>query len=366
MKIESLLKKLNSFSSLTLQEKWDNSGVQIIIDSEEIGKILLSLDITENVVDFAIKKNCNLIISHHPLFFSGIKSINYRKSSGQIIIKAIQNNINIISLHTNMDKSVEGLADYFCKKINLKNIKPLSSKLFHSLYKVVTFIPEDFLDEFLTFFQKANIEVFKNYSSCSFYNKGTGTFYPTSSANPFLGEKEKLNKVDEIRIEITAEEENVYNFVEDIKKVHPYEIPVIDTYLLKTKGELKGALGRIGDLENKITLKDFLLQLKKVFNIGNLRYIAENSNKTVRKIAVCPGSGMSLINDVLNANVDVYITGDVKYHEALDAEANEVSIIDLGHFNSEFIFTELMYDFLVNRCNLEAFVYPQKDIFKFI
>ena len=366
MKIESLIKKLNSFSMLSLQEKWDNSGSQIIINNNEIGKILLSLDITEDVVDFAIEKNCNLIISHHPLLFSGIKSINYKKNSGQIIIKSIQNNINIISLHTNIDKSVEGLADYFCKKLKLKNIKPLGSKLFHLLYKVVTFIPEDFLEEFLTFFQKANIEVFKNYSSCSFYNKGTGTFYPTSSANPFLGEKEKLNKVEEVRVEITVKEEDVHGFVENIKTVHPYEIPVIDTYLLKTKGELKGALGRIGYLDDKISMKEILLKLKDIFKINNLRYIAETTDKHIKKIAVCPGSGMSMIDDVINANVDLYITGDVKYHEALDASVNGVAIIDLGHFNSEFIFTELMSDFLVNRCKLKPLIYPQKDIFKYI
>ena len=143
MKIENLIEKLQNFSDLSLQESWDNSGIQILLGNNDISNIVISLDITEEVVDFAIEKNANLIISHHPLFFSGVKSINFKKPNERIIIKAIKHNISILSFHTNIDKSINGLADFFCQKLKLTDTKPLSSINYE---KVFSFYLSCFID----------------------------------------------------------------------------------------------------------------------------------------------------------------------------------------------------------------------------
>jgi dinuclear metal center YbgI/SA1388 family protein len=366
MKIENLLEKLKKFSDLSLQEAWDNSGIQILLDNSEISKVLLSLDITSDVIDYAIREKTNLIISHHPFIFSGIKSINYKKNLGNNLIKAIRNNINIFSFHTNIDKSVNGLADFFCKKLGLTNIKPLTSKVVDNLYKVITFVPENYIDKFLETFTEKDISVIGKYKACSFYSKGTGTFFPLDNAEPFCGEKGILNKVVELKIEIQTSSSNLNRVVQCIKEIHPYEEPLIDIYNLGQKGSLKGSLGRIGYLQENITFLDLISRLKSTFNLHTIKVSGLNKDKKISKIAVCPGSGMSLIESVIKAGVDVYITGDVKYHEALNADEVNLPIIDVGHFGSEFIFTELLNDFLKKECGISAVIYEQKDVFKYL
>ena len=364
MKIENLFEKLNNFSKLSLQESWDNSGIQLLIDNSEIRKIILTLDITGDVIDFAKEKNANLIISHHPLIFSGLKSLNYKNKKDNIIIKAVKHNINIFSFHTNIDKSINGLVDYFCKKIGLMNTEPLATTSYEKLYKVVTFIPEEFLDIFLQLIKENNFSVIGKYRVCSFHTSGTGTFLPVDNAKPFSGEKNKLNKVKEFRIEIQESNSALYKVINVIKSNHPYEEPVIDIYPLNQKGKFTGALGRVGYLDKEIDSKNFIQLLKKIFNISTIKVSGFREGMKIKKVAVCPGSGMSLIKNVISSGADVYITGDVKYHEALDSAEMNLLVIDMGHFGSEFIFTELMRDYLLN-LNLNVEIYNQKDVFKY-
>ena len=363
MDIKTLLGQLNNHASLALQEKWDNSGIQLLTDNSDIEKIVLTLDIDEQVIDFAVKNNANLVISHHPLIFSGIKSIDYRNYQHRIIISSIINGINIISLHTNIDKSLNGLADYFAGKINLENIQPLSSISKQINYKVVTFLPQKYLEDFLNFFKEHNISIIGTYKACSFFTSGFGTFYPEEGSLPFSGEINRLNVEDESRLEFMVSD-NFQDIIKTLKKIHPYEEPVFDIYKLYNS-TYKGALGRIGNLPKPMRLTSLIENIKKIFNVPVVRFIGDNEDILIKKVAICPGSGMSLLKDVVKHHVDIFITGDVKYHDALNAQQLNLNIIDMGHFHSEFIFTELLKDILSQFYNGEILIFNQEDIFKY-
>jgi dinuclear metal center YbgI/SA1388 family protein len=367
MKIYNILEKLEKIVNISLQEKWDNSGIQVLTENANVEKVIITLDITEETVDFAIENSSNLIVSHHPLIFSGIKSLDFRKETEKILIKAIKHNINILSFHTNSDKNVNGLADFFCKKLGWSGEKPLSSPVIQPVYKVVTFLPEEHLQYFLNFFENNNISVIGQYKACSFFNRGKGSFFPEKEAAPFTGEKEELNIVDEIRIEFRLKEKQVKKIIKKLKKIHPYEEPVFDIYLLKEGGEFSGGLGRIIELEDEIEFKCLINKIKSVFNVDILKYAADRRlSRKVSKIAVCPGSGMSLLKDVVAQKCDVFITGDVKYHEAQSALAANVFVIDLGHFHSEYIFTEMMKEYFQDFSKIDTLIFKQKDIFKYV
>ncbi len=365
MNVETIIKKINQYFALSLQEDWDNSGSQIIINNSPISKILISLDITEEVVDFAVKSNANIIISHHPLIFKPLQSINYTRFIDNIVIKAIKNDINIFSFHTNVDKAVDGLADFFLKKLGASKITPFTVNSFKKLFKVVTFIPKDFIEKFLTFFEKESVAVIGDYKACSFFTEGIGTFYPLPDSEPFLGEKGRLNRIEEFRTEITVNDNDLNKLINKLKDLHPYQEPVIDIYPMNVKGAFIGGFGRIGHLEGDISLEQFITTLKEKFSIDMVKFTKCNENLKVKKIAVCPGSGMSFYKDAVKEGVDIYITGDMKYHEGFDAFYSSVPVIDIGHFHSEIIFTELLKDLLDREFQIETIVFPQKDVFKY-
>ena len=368
MNIDNIIKTLDKFTELPIQEKWDNSGIQLFTCNEKVNKIVLSLDVSEEVIDFATKEGSNLIISHHPLIFKELKSVDYRDATGNILINAIKNRINIISYHTNIDKQTNGLADYFCEKLGIANATamPLCKPDYEPLYKIITFIPESSLNEFLNFLDNNNLSIIGNYKACSFFQKGKGSFFPFAGSTPYEGVKEKLNIVDEIRIEFQVAGDKLRTILSELKKIHPYEEPVFDVFPLFKNGKVKGALGRVILLEKSIELRVLLKRIKSVFNVSNLKYTANKHNRLISKIAVCPGSGMSLVVDAVKNGCDVFITGDVKYHEAQFAVAKEIVVVDLGHFETEIIFTEMMKEKLEQLLNIEIITFKQKNIFNYI
>ncbi len=363
MKTEDIISQLEKLAPLSLQEDWDNSGLQIKSHNNKIKNILLTLDITNDSVNFAKKNNCNLIISHHPIFFNPIKNLSIDNPIENLVVNIIKNEINIISFHTNIDSAEKGLADFFAKKIGLINLTPLIEKSFQN-YKIITFVPEEFLDSFLNLLLKNNLSVIDSYKACSFYSKGIGSFYPDITSSPHIGEVEKLNKVNEYRIEISSSEKALRKTLTLLRKFHPYEVPVIDIYPLKKVIEAKDGFGRLGTLSKEMTLKELIHLLKKSFNIDFVKITENNLEKKVKNIAICPGSGGSLIKNAIKKGAEVYITGDVKYHEALEAKQFGLTIIDMGHFETEIIFIELLKNFLEKNINIPIITFEQKKLFK--
>lgn len=345
MKLIDILHYLNELIPFSFQEEYDNSGLQVGNPEQEILEALITLDVTEAVLEEAIKKNCNLIISHHPLIFAGLKSISGKNATERIISKAIKNDISILSVHTNLDSVENGVSFRLAEKIGLKDIRVLSP-MKNRLQKLVFFVPVKNADAVRQAIFEAGAGNIGNYDSCSFNILGSGTFRGLDGSNPFVGKPGKLHLEEEVRIETIVPFHVMNKVVKALMEAHPYEEVAYDIYPLENIYK-KAGTGAIGDLERPIETTTFLKNLKKILGAVNIRTTMP-IKESVLKIAVCGGAGSSLLKDAVKNNADVFISGDFKYHQFFDAE-NKIVIADVGHFESEQFTKEIFYDLLINK-----------------
>jgi len=342
MNLAEITAFINTEIPLALQESYDNCGLLIGNISDTITGALISLDVTEEVINEAVQKNCNLIISHHPLIFSGIKSLTGRTDTERMVIRAIKENIAIYALHTNLDNHFEGVNSFLCGKLGIRNadiLKPMPDML----RKLVTYCPPSHAGQVQAAIFKAGAGEIGNYDNCSFSSQGEGTFRAHTGANPFVGEIGKLHTEPELRIEtiFPAYLENAV--ITALRQAHPYEEVAYDIYPLINLNNRIGA-GMIGNLEQAIDAEDFLIHVKKVLQVGCIRH-TNFKNKKVRKIALCGGSGSFLIKDAMSCKADIYMTGDIKYHDFFIPD-NQMILADIGHYESEQFTKELIYTLL--------------------
>lgn len=345
MTIKEITTHLESIAPLTLQESYDNSGLLVGNPGTEVSKILVSLDVTEPVIEEAIEEGCNLIISHHPIIFRGLKKLTGKNYVERTVIKAIQNNIALYAIHTNLDNVFPGVNQMIARKLGLKNLRTLSPKE-QTLKKLVTFIPVADSDAVLNALHITGAGAIGNYSECSFQVTGTGCFRPDNSANPAIGSRGELESVEENRVEVIFPAYLQRSLIQALLRTHPYEEPAFDIFSLDNPDTRIGA-GMIGDVEEPIPEKDFLYQVKKNFNLQVIRHTPLR-NKGIKKVAVCGGSGSFLLKTALAQKADIFITADFKYHEFFDAE-NEIVIADVGHYESEQFTKELIIELLIDK-----------------
>ncbi len=337
--IKDVIRCIEDFAPLPLQESYDNSGVQCGNVNEKATGALLCLDVTEKVINEAIKKKCNLIIAHHPLIFSPLKKITGANYIEKILITAIKKNICIYACHTNADNVRMGVNNKIAEKLSLLNCRVLQPKK-GLLKKLVTFCPTEHAEKIRAALFKAGCGQIGNYDSCSFNVAGSGTFKGNENSNPVVGEKNKFTIEKETRIETIFESYKESKVLKALFKAHPYEEIPYDIYSLDNKHPQIGS-GLIGELPKAEKEKDFLLNLKAVFKGGCIRHTAL-LDKKVKRVALCGGSGSFLLQDAIRAGADIFITGDFKYHQFFDAE-NKLIIADIGHYESEQFTPEIFY-----------------------
>ena len=342
MKLKEITNYLEEYAPLAYQESYDNAGLITGDYDMSISGVLICLDTTEEVLEEAIKSKCNLIVAHHPIIFSGLKKIIGRTHVERVIIKAIKNNIAIYAAHTNLDNINKGVNSKIGERLGLKNCKILSPKN-GILRKLLTFCPVDNAAEVRQSLFSAGAGKIGNYDECSFNVEGTGTFRGSEQANPYVGEKGVQHQEKEIKIEVIYPANIENNLIKALKAAHPYEEVAYDIIPLENKFNDVGS-GMIGELEKEEDELPFLQKLKLQMNTNSIRY-TNLLGKKVKKIAVCGGSGSFLIGEAIAAGADVFITGDMKYHQFFDAE-NKLLIADIGHHESEQFTKELFYDIL--------------------
>lgn len=345
MKLSEITTIIEDFAPLSLQESYDNAGLSIGDKNMNIDAALLCIDITEEVIDEAISKNCNLIISHHPLIFSGLKKINGKNYIERCIIKAIKNDIAIYSSHTNCDATEFGVSYMMAKKLNLKNISILAP-LKDSMKKVVFFCPISDKKRILEDLFKAGAGKMGNYDSCSFSSEGEGSFKANINTNPYIGEIDKLHLEKECRVEVLVKKHLVNKVIYTLLNSHPYEEVAYDIINTEIKDKDLG-FGIIGDLEYETNVNDFLHFIKNTFECDKLRY-SNHNKKTIKKVALCGGSGAFLIQKAIDKKADIYISGDIKYHDYFCTE-NEMIIADIGHYESEQFTKHIFYELLTKK-----------------
>ncbi len=345
MKAGELCSYLDTAVPLSLQESYDNSGLQVGRPGKEINAALLTLDVTEEVLGEAVSKGCDIIISHHPVIFNGLKKLAWNTPAERIIARAIKDDIAIYSSHTNLDMLSNGVSGKMAERLGLSDMKILQP-LKGRLIKLVTFVPDDHLDRVRDAVFSAGAGSIGNYDRCGFVASGTGSFRAGEGTNPFAGERGQMHFENESRFETVLFAHFRDQVVKALLEAHPYEEVAYDLYPLENDNIDLG-LGCYGYLQDALSERDFLELVAGRLESGGLRYSNLNG-KMIRKVAVCGGSGSSLLRDAVACRADAFVTGDIKYHTWFDAD-NSILLADCGHFESEKFSTEVLHDLIIKK-----------------
>jgi dinuclear metal center YbgI/SA1388 family protein len=338
MRLAALIRHLEEYAPLNYQEDYDNSGLLTGDLNHEITAALVALDCTEEIVDEAIARGCNLIITHHPIVFKGLKKLTGKNYVERVVIKAIRNNIALYAIHTNLDSVHNGVNGVICKRLGLKEAKILHPRT-GILKKLVTFCPADQISRLREALFAAGAGNISNYGDCSFNAEGIGTFKAKEGTHPFVGQQGVQHHEHEVRIETIYLVQEERKILLALLENHPYEEVAYDIYPLENKLNTVGS-GMIGWLEEEMEAADFLSFVKSAMNVTVIRHTRETGKK-IKKVAVCGGSGSFLLQHAIAAGADAFITADFKYHEFFDAEG-KLMIADIGHYESEQFTSELL------------------------
>jgi dinuclear metal center YbgI/SA1388 family protein len=341
MEVKSIAQIIESFAPLALQESYDNAGLLVGNPDMLTTGALLCIDVTEAVIDEAIALNVNLVISHHPLIFNGLKKITGQNEVQRCVIKAIKHDIAIYAAHTNIDNVIEGVNGRIADKIGLIKRTVLQPK--QNLLKLVTFIPKLHVQRVREAIFEAGAGTIGNYDSCSFNAEGYGSFRANENAKPFVGETDKIHYEEEVKIEVILPDYLSDKVLISMIKAHPYEEPAYDIIPLRNRFDNVGS-GIVGELSDSIDEEVFLQQLKTIFGIKTIRHTALRG-KPISKVAICGGSGSFLIPDAIKSKADIFISGDIKYHEFFQSE-NKIIIADVGHFETEQFTKDIFCDII--------------------
>ncbi len=342
MRIKEVLNALEKFAPLPLQDGFDNAGLQIGLTEVEVTGALLCLDVTETVIDEAIDLGYNLIIAHHPLLFKGYKSITGKDYVERCILKAIKNDIVIYAAHTNLDNAPLGVNYKIASILGLKDLSVLSAKE-ESLSKLVTFVPVEHAEKVRSALFEAGCGNIGKYSECSYNLEGEGSFKASAKAHPFVGEKDELHFEKEVRIETVVPNYKINNAIQSLLQAHPYEEVAYDIYPLKNQWSQVGS-GVIGELPQPISALEFLQQIKEKFHVGCVLHNC-HQDRLIQKVALCGGAGSFLIPQAQRKGADLFLTGEIKYHDYFGYE-NQMILAAIGHYESEQYTSDLLLDYL--------------------
>lgn len=330
-RIKDIIHSLEEWAPTALAESYDNVGLLVGDQNVEITSVLISLDCTEEVVKEAITGGCNMIVSHHPILFKGLKRFNGSNYVERTVALAIKNDIALYAIHTNLDNVSDGVNKKICDLIGLQDTQILSPKG-QNLEKLVFFVPTGQANEVRNAIFETGAGQIGNYSGCSFNISGEGTYTAQEGANPTIGKVGTPHSVEEVRIEIMIPVFLRNKVLNALKKVHPYEEVAYFIHPIENKNQYVGS-GMIGYLPVEKEPLEFIKLLKERMQLEVVKCTSLGSDK-IRKVAVCGGSGSFLLQDAKRQNADIFITGDFKYHEFFDAE-DEIVIADIGHYESE-------------------------------
>lgn len=345
MKIKELTDYLEVWAPLSQAEDFDNVGLLVGNSQTKLTGVLVTLDTTEAIIDEAISNSCNLIVSFHPIIFSGLKKINQTHFVERVVTKAIKNDIAIYSMHTALDNTYNGVSGKMADVLGLLNKKILVPKQ-NTIKKLTTYVPHASADKLRTSLFEAGAGAIGNYDCCSFNIQGLGTYKGNELSNPTIGEKGTLHTEPETMISVTFQSHLESKILNALFKNHPYEEVAFEIVQLENQNQHIG-LGIIGDLPKAISEKELITLLKNSFHAKGIRH-SNLLNKKIKSVAVLGGSGSFAIEAAKQANADAYITADLKYHDFFKAE-NNLILFDIGHYESEQFTKNLIVDYLTKK-----------------
>ena len=341
-KIKDIINHLEQIAPLAYQESYDNSGLLVGDATATVTGVLTCLDVTEAVLAEAQAQNCNLIIAHHPLIFQPIEKLTSSSRVERCLIQAIKQDLAIYAIHTNLDNVIQGVNKRLAQRLALQDLAILLPKP-GTLSKLTTFVPQSAIEQVLQALHQAGAGRIGNYAHCSFVSTGTGSFKPTAAANPYIGTPNQVEKVTEHRAEVIFPTHLTDAIIAALKQAHPYE--EVAYYIQKLENSHpEVGVGMIGMLPQALPSQEFLQYLKTHINLACIRHSAPIT-RPIQKVAFCGGSGSPLLREALRQQADAFITADLKYRDFFNAEGH-ILIADIGHYESEIVTKDLIYDLL--------------------
>ncbi|MCM3566588.1 Nif3-like dinuclear metal center hexameric protein [Neobacillus mesonae] len=355
-----IIQLFERFAPKGLAMEGDKIGLQVGRLNKKVQRVMIALDVLENVIDEAIEKDVQLIIAHHPPIFRPLKNIVTDTTQGRMIEKLLKHDIAVYAAHTNLDVAKGGVNDWLSEALGLEEAEVLVPTFETSLKKLVVFVPSSHAEEIRKVLGDAGAGFIGNYSHCSFTAEGTGRFMPGEGTTPYIGQTGHLEEVEEVRIETVVPEHLLKKTISSMLKAHPYEEAAYDIYPIDLKGEVLG-LGRIGKIA-EMTLGDFAEKVKRDLEVDRVRVVGD-LNEKVRKVAVLGGDGNKYFYQAKMNGADVYVTGDIYYHTAHDAMMQGLNIVDPGH-NVEKVMKKGLTHTLQKLCKdagLSVEVFPSEE-----
>lgn len=342
-KLSDIVGIINKKFPFRLAEEWDNVGLQVGDPAAAVERIMVALDPLPEVLEEAVTQGCQLLVTHHPLIFKPLRQITASSTAGRLVLQAASHGLALVAMHTNYDIADGGLNDLLAQRIGLQQVQPLQPTSPAPLVKLVVFVPDSHLEPVRqALFEHAY--ALGNYRDCSFAAAGEGTFTPQAGAVPAIGRVGTPERVAEHRLEILLQRDQLGKAIKTMLAAHPYEEPAFDCYPVLNETSQQG-LGRTGVLAEPCTLASLADLVRQRLGCGPVRLVGD-LDRPICKVALCSGSGTSLLNDALRVGADLLLTGDCKYHEAREAEACGIALLDAGHFATEILMVEAVQQFL--------------------
>ncbi len=340
--LHQILSALNSLAPWDIAESYDHVGLQVGNKNMPVKRVLAAVDLNREVLDEGIGLAVDGFIVHHPLFFKPFFQVDPASGVGFYLNALLKNDLFLVASHTNLDSSVQGLNRYIAQRLQLKELTTIES-IPGDQYKIVVFVPESHLETVRNSMASAGAGIIGNYSECSFEIRGNGTFRPNHQARPYLGEPGVLETTAEVRLEMVVHRRNLAGIMDSIRKNHPYEEPAFDIYPLFN--ESADGLGCSGVFDSGLRLTDLCRMVQRELGAKYLRVTGDSSRK-VQRLAVCTGSGRSILSKVAQQGANAYLTGELNYHDLLFAKEAGLAVIEAGHWTTERCFIPLITGYL--------------------
>lgn len=335
MKVFEIGKKINEIAKLGLALDWDNVGLLVGDGNKNVKSAILAIDVTSAVIEEAKQAKADMIISYHPVIWDGLKQVT-SEGDGSVVYELIRAGLPVFSVHTALDISLGGVNDHLAKMVGIEDgqaIGDFVNSPSEVKYKLVTYVPKESLEKVTNAMFKAGAGWIGNYSRCGFSSKGVGSFKPLAGSKPYVGSRGKIEKVDEVRFETIVPAANIDACVNALKASHPYEECAYDVFRLYNDMR-KFGLGRIGKLSQPVSIDSIVSKVKKATGAKAVGFVG-NRKRKVSKAAVCAGSCGKIINQVISQGAELYLTGELKHHQAMAAQEAGLSCLCLSHSVSE-------------------------------
>lgn len=345
LSVKNVSDLIEQWAPLAYAEDFDNVGLLVGDPSQKVNGVLVTLDTTEEVIDEAVSKKCNLIVSFHPIVFSGLKKITGKSYVERTVIKAIQNDIAIYCIHTALDNQADGVSKALSDAIGLTDTQVLIPQK-NTIKKLRFYVPNDHVQKVQNALFDVGAGRIGQYDQCSFVSEGIGGFRALEEALPFVGTHHQRHHEPETQVQLVFEKHIEQHMVQVLKKVHPYQEVAYEILSLDNTSSHIG-MGLIGTLKKPLKEISFLTRLKNRLGTPLLRH-SKTLNNPIHSVAVLGGSGSFAIPNAIALKADAYVTSDLKYHDFFTS-ASSILLVDVGHYESEQFTKNILVKYLIKK-----------------